>query len=303
MMTALVPYVLLWSAMYYSLRASYMLTLLLGIFAAGFLVRIFVIQHDCGHGSFLASSKANNLLGALCGVLTFTPYQQRRHSHSIHHASSGNLLYRTPDDFPVTLTVNEYVALPSRKQRLYRFYRHPVVQFGLVPLVAILYSQRFSLASDGPRERASTWRTNLTLLAILGFLFYWLGFRAVLWIQVPITIAGSTVGVWLVYIQHQFEAAYWEPDTAWDFRQAGLKGSSYYRLPSLLQWFTGNIGLHHIHHLNPRIPNYSLQRCHDENPIFHPETTLTLRSSLRCAWLSLWDEETKKLVSFAALGS
>jgi omega-6 fatty acid desaturase (delta-12 desaturase) len=285
--------------MYYALRVSYALTLILGVLASAFLVRIFVIAHDCAHGSLFPSNAANNFAGCICSLLTFTPYHHRRQNHAIHHAYSGNLSRRTTLDFPVTLTVREYLALPERKKWFYRFYRHPLVQFGGVALVAILYSQRFALPTDGRRERFSIRSTNLALLGIIALIGYWIGFRALFLIQTPVAIMGSTAGMWLVYMQHQFENAYWQSEGSWNFYDAGLKGSSFYKLPPVLQWFTANIGLHHIHHLNPRIPNYALQRCHRENPSLHPQTTLTLRSSLRSVWLCLWDDEARKLVSFA----
>jgi omega-6 fatty acid desaturase (delta-12 desaturase) len=296
-----IPYLLLWALMYFSLRVSYLLTLALAVVAAGFMMRIFIILHDCGHGSFFKSQRANNFLGTICGVLAFTPYYQWRHNHAIHHATAGDLDRRASWDLPLTYTVREYLALPRWKQLLYRLYRHPLVLFGIAPTLLFVFAQRLMSPKGGKRERWSVVFTNLALLALFLVLGYFIGYREVLAIQLPTLIIGATLGVWLFYIQHQFEDTYWEHNDDWEFAEAALKGSSYYKLPHLLQWFTGNIGLHHIHHLSSRIPNYALQACHDENPEFQQVSTLTLLGSLKCVSLRLWDEETQKLVSFAHL--
>ena len=293
------PYVLLWTLMVWSLRVSYALTLVLAVFAAGFMIRIFIIMHDCGHGSFLKSQKASNALGTVCGFLALTPYFQWRHNHALHHAHSGNLSKRLQWDLPMTLTVREFAALPEWRKLLYRVYRHPLVLFVLLPPLLFFFGQRLGSPGNGKRERESVILTNVVLAALAVGLGLWIGFKEVLLIQAPITVMGSIVGVWLFYIQHQYEETYFKEDEEWDYLFAALKGSSYYKLHPVLRWFTGNIGLHHVHHLSPRIPNYRLQECHDENPELQDVPTLTLKSSLKCATLRLWDEEIERMVGFS----
>ncbi len=297
------PYVGVWYLMYLSLRVSYWLTLALAVLAAGFLTRLFIILHDCGHGSFFKSQKANDFLGSVCGMFTFTPYFQWRHNHALHHATAGDLDRRVSWDLPMTLTVKEYLQLPRWKQVAYRLYRHPLALFGLIPLALFIVGQRLVSAKSGKRERFSVHLTNLAILATGLTLSWAIGFRAYLLVQLPIMFAAATIGVWLFYIQHQFEDTYWAPNEEWDYTLAALKGSSYYKLPRVLQWFTGNIGLHHIHHLSARIPNYALQKCHDDNPMFQQVNTITLLTSLKSLSLRLWDEERQKLVSFGHLKS
>jgi omega-6 fatty acid desaturase (delta-12 desaturase) len=299
--TSFGPYIVLWYLMYLSLDVSYWLTVALAVPAAGFLTRIFIILHDCGHGSFFKSTKANNILGTICGVFSLTPYYQWRHNHAVHHATSGDLDRRATWDVPLTYTVKEYQALPGWKKLFYRAYRHPIGLFVVAPSLLFIVAQRFSSPGSGRRERWSVVFTNLAILAILMVLGYFGGFGKILSIQLPITLIAGTMGIWLFYVQHQFEDTYWEHRAEWDFAEAALQGASYYKLPRLLQWFTGNIGLHHIHHLSSRIPNYALQACHDENPALQKVSTITLLTSLKCISLRLWDEETQKLVGFGHL--
>jgi len=298
-----VPFILVWVLAYFSLRVSYLLTLALAVVGAGFMMRIFIILHDCGHGSFFKSQRANNILGSIAGIFAFTPYYQWRHNHAVHHATAGDLDRRASWDVPVTYTVREYLALPRWHKLFYRLYRHPAILFGVAPSVLFLVAQRIVTNQVGRRERFSVVFTNVSLLATFMVLGYFLGFGAVLAVQLPIMIIGATLGVWLFYVQHQFEDTYWAHSDDWEYAEAALQGSSYYRLPKLLQWFSGNIGLHHIHHLSSRIPNYALQQCHDENPEFQQVNTLGLLTSLKCINLRLWDEESRKLVSFAHLKS
>jgi omega-6 fatty acid desaturase (delta-12 desaturase) len=299
-----IPFGLIWYLMYLSLAYSYWLTLALALPAAGLLVRIFIIQHDCGHGSFFNSRKANNLLGSICGVLTLTPYLYWRRSHAIHHASAGSLEERGIGDI-YTMTVKEYLQ-QSRWGRLkYRLYRHPLILFVLAPTFLFIILHRFPLAESKSwkRERASVQWTNLAIAgAIIGLSFV-IGFKSFLLIQLPIVVLAATMGTWMFFIQHQFEDTYYAHGDDWDYTLAALQGSSYYQLPKVLQWFTGNIGFHHIHHLSPRIPNYHLQRCHEENPVFQQVVVLTLWTSLQSIFLSLWDEEQNRLVSFHHLTS
>jgi len=302
--TSLLPYLLMWPLLVMSLSASYALTLLLALFTAGFLVRVFIVQHDCGHGSFLPSRRANEVVGAVCGVFTLTPFRHWQRQHNIHHAHAGKLERRGWHYVP-TLTVREYRALsPPRKLR-YRLFRNPLVLFGIVAPLYFLVLNRFAYSTPRDRfaERRSVVLTNVAIVALYGVLAAAIGGASFAWVALPVFIAAGATGFWLFYVQHEFEDTYFAPAREWDYFRAALEGSSYYKLPRVLQWFTGNIGLHHVHHLGPRIPNYYLQRCHDENPWLQCVTTLDLPSSLRLASLKLWDEEKRKLVPFAAVRS
>lgn len=294
------PLILLFAGMYLSLKISYWLTLALAIPAAGFLVRTFIIFHDCCHGSFFKSKRANRIVGYITGILTFTPFERWQHDHSIHHATAGDLDRRGVGDV-MTLTVDEYRALPPIKRFGYRLFRHPLIMFTVGPIYVFLISHRFALKKAGKRERMSVIITNLVLLVMVGSLSYFLGWKEYLMVHLPIIVFGTTAGVWLFYVQHNYEGSFWTRHTNWDFASAGLKGSSFYKLPRLLQWFTGNIGFHHIHHLNPRIPNYKLEACYRNSEIFQHVKPLTIRSSLKSLNLRLWDEPSKRLVSLAAL--
>lgn len=295
----LIPYALLWVLAYFSLRVSYLLTLPLAVLAAGFLVRAFIIFHDCGHGSFLPSRKANDVVGIITGLLTFTPYYRWRHDHAVHHATSGDLDRRGVGDVP-TLTVDEFRVLPPFQRFIYRFWRHPAILFTIGPLVMFVIIQRFPTKGGGRREQISVHATNLALAGLVAGLIALMGWQAYLLIQLPIIIVAAAAGVWLFYVQHNYEGTYWERHDKWDYMTAALYGSSFYQLPAVLQWFSGNIGFHHIHHLSPRIPNYRLAKCHEENAVFHVEP-LTLRKSLRSLRLRLWSEEARQMVGFEAL--
>ncbi len=294
---SVIPYVAMWYLMYHSLSISYWLTLLLALPAAGFLTRIFIIMHDCGHGSFFKSSKANHFVGVVCGIICYTPYYQWTREHAIHHATSGDLSRRGIGDVN-TLTVEEYLAL-SRWDRLkYRLYRNPLVMFGVGPHYIFLLSQRFTGDKSGRRERNNVYLTNLGLLVLYGALWWAMGLKSLLMIWAPMWIVAGAWGVWLFYVQHQYEDTYWRDREGWDYGTAALLGSSFYKLPRLLQWFSGNIGFHHIHHLSPKIPNYKLQQCHEENPLFQESTVLELWGSLNSASMKLWDEERQRMISF-----
>ncbi len=297
-----IPFFIIWYLMYVSLGYSYWITLLLAFPAAGFLVRMFIIQHDCGHGSFFRSRKANDLSGMFCSVFTLTPYHYWRKSHAIHHASAGNLEERGVGDI-YTMTVSEYLKLSKWGRFKYRIYRNPVILFLFVPTILFLILYRFPNPKrpNMKRKVASVYYTDLAIGIAVGLMIWLIGIKAFLLIQLPITFITSSVGTWLFFVQHQFEDTYWETGDEWDYTQAALKGSSYYKLPKVLQWFTGNIGFHHIHHLSPRIPNYMLEKCHKENPLFQKANVLTLKTSLKSVLLSLWDENQKRLVSFRQL--
>jgi omega-6 fatty acid desaturase (delta-12 desaturase) len=297
---SLVPYLVLISLMYWSLSVSYWLTLLLAIPAAGFMVRLFIIHHDCGHGSFFKSASANTFVGYLTGILTFTPYEQWRRDHAIHHATAGDLDRRGVGDVP-TMTVGEYRSAPLWKRAGYFLIRNPLVLFGIGQIFIFILSHRFWSPTAGKREKLSVVYTNLALLGIVLLADLTIGWKAYLLIQLPILWLGGAVGEWLFYVQHQFPGMYWARHKEWDYYRSAIEGASFYKLPRLLQWFTGNIGFHHIHHLSPRIPNYWLEKCHRENPIFSNVKPLTLLSSFQCMTLNLWDEERRKLVSFWSL--
>jgi omega-6 fatty acid desaturase (delta-12 desaturase) len=292
---------LLWLAMWASLGHGYWITLLLAVPAAGFLVRLFILQHDCGHGSLFRSRPANDWIGRVIGVFTLTPYDYWRRTHAAHHATSGNLDRRGVGDI-ATLTVREYLGLSRRRRLAYRLYRHPLVLFGIGPVYIFILKHRLPL--DMPL-RSGVWRnllaTNAGIAALMTALALLVGPLALLKLQAPIVLLAASAGIWLFHVQHQFENAYWQRDGSWSFHQAALQGSSYYRLPRLLQWFTASIGLHHIHHLCSRIPNYRLQECLDANPELARARRLTLRESLGCARLALWNEDSGRMIRFRDL--
>ena len=293
-------YALLWYLMYWSWSVSPWITLPLAIVAAGFVVRIFIIFHDCGHGSFFQSRRANDAVGFLAGVLTFTPYYHWRWEHSIHHATAGDLDQRGTGDI-WTMTVQEYLESTRGKRFAYRLARNPVVLFVIAPVLVMLVKQRFPSSTASQRERHSVHWMNLAILGLAAGLSLIFGVKAYLLIQfVIITVAGSA-GFWLFYVQHQFEGVYWERGGEWDYTAAALQGSSFYKLPRILQWFTGNIGYHHVHHLSSRIPNYNLERCHNAHLLFQGVRPITLFGSLRSLQLRFWDEAQKKLVGYRHL--
>lgn len=289
----------LWLGMLYSLEHGYWLTLALALPAAGFLVRLFIIQHDCGHGSFFGSRRLNDLVGRVLGVLTLTPYDYWRQAHARHHASSGNLDRRGIGDI-TTLTVREYRALSRWRRAGYRLYRNPLVMFGLGPIYLFIIKHR--LPSELSLIRGNLWfgvlATNIAIVGLTAAAAAAVGPSALIRVQLPLTILASSIGVWLFFVQHQFETTYWQYEDRWHFHDAAFHGSSYYRLPRPLQWITGSIGLHHIHHLCSRIPSYRLQESMDRLPELRGVNSLTIRQSLRCATLSLWDEDAGRMVRF-----
>jgi omega-6 fatty acid desaturase (delta-12 desaturase) len=295
--TSLFPYLGLLVAMYFLLDVSYWLVLAISLPAAGFLVRVYIVFHDCAHGSFLPWGKANDWLGAACGLIVFTPYQSWRHQHAVHHATSGDLDRRGVGDVP-TLTVAEYEALSWQRQLGYRLFRNPIVMFGLGPIWAMILLPRFVSRSERPRIRRSVWRTNVALAIAIGLLCWLFGWESFLLVEMPSALLAGSIGVWLFYVQHQYEHAYWRNSESWNYDDAALKGSSYLKLPSMLQFFTGNIGLHHVHHLSTRIPNYNLQPAHDAYPVLRQVPAMSLWDGMRCMKLKLWDEERQRLVTF-----
>jgi omega-6 fatty acid desaturase (delta-12 desaturase) len=296
--TSLVPYVALSVLMYLALDVSYLVVLALALPAAGFLVRTFIVFHDCAHGSFLPSKRANAWLGAGVGLLVFESFVNWRHSHAVHHATAGDLDRRGVGDV-LTLTVAEYHGGSWTRRLGYRLFRNPFVMFGLGPIYGMILQPRLVSRSARPRIRRSVIATNIALALLVGGLCWLVGWRDYLLVQGPTMLLAGAAGVWLFYVQHQFEDTYWQNAGEWSYADAALRGSSYLRLPKVLQFFTGNIGLHHVHHLSTRVPNYNLQRAHDENPIFHGVPTLSLWDGLRAVRLKLWDEERGRLVTFA----
>jgi omega-6 fatty acid desaturase (delta-12 desaturase) len=296
--TSVVPYLFLVVAMYLSLDVSVWLTLALSIPAAGCLLRTFIVFHDCGHGSFLPSRRGNLWLGRLTAFLVFQAFGAWRHSHAIHHGTAGDLDRRGDGDVP-TLTLSEYVNASWKKRLGYRLFRNPLVMFGIGPLWSLMIGPRFWSASQRPRQRHSVWLTNAALAVVLGLLWWQFGFTAWVLVQMPCAIIAGTAGVWLFYVQHQYEDVYWESGESWSYADAALRGSSYLKLPKLFQFFTGNIGLHHVHHLSAKVPNYNLQRAHDELPIFHDVPVLTPRDGLHSVRLKVIDPEQGRLLTWS----
>ena len=296
--TSVVPYLALSVLMYLALEVSYLLVLALAIPAAGFVLRTYIIFHDCAHGSFLPSKRANIWLGVALGLVVYAPFVSWRHSHAVHHATAGDLDRRGVGDV-LTLTVAEYRASPWVRRLGYRLFRNPLVMFGLGPIYGLLLQPRLVSRSARPRLRRSVIATNIALAALVGALCWLVGWREYLLVQMPTALLAGAAGVWLFYVQHQFEDTYWQSAGDWSYADAALHGSSYLKLPKVLQFITGNIGLHHVHHLSTRIPNYNLQRAHDRNPIFHEVPTLSLWDGLRAVRLKLWDEDRGRLVTFA----
>jgi acyl-lipid omega-6 desaturase (Delta-12 desaturase) len=296
-LTSVVPYLGLSFAMYVLLDVSYVLTLVVAVPAAGFLLRTYIVFHDCSHGSFLPSKRNNAWLGTALGLLVYSPFQSWRHSHAVHHATAGDLDRRGVGDVP-TLTVAEYYGSSRRGRLGYWLFRNPLVMFGIGPIWALMVQTRLVKRSERPRMKRSVHLTNLAIALMVGFFCWAMGWQEFLLVQMPTAWMAGAAGVFLFYVQHQFEDAYWENADSWSYADAALRGSSYLKLPKVLQYFTGNIGFHHVHHLSARIPNYYLQRAHDSNPIFHDVPTLSLWDGLRAVRLKLWDEESGRLVTF-----
>ena len=291
-------------AMYAVAPVSPWLTAALALPAGGLVVRLFIVQHDCGHGSFFKSRRVNDLLGRFCSVLTYTPYAFWRRQHANHHASFNNLDRRDPgiDLYSTCATLKEYLALSPVRRWLYRATRHPAVtQILLPPLVFLLvYRLPFDAPKTWLRERRSVLLTNAALAAMLGCLWFAFGLRTMALVQFPPIAIASVIGVWLFSVQHRFEEAMWERQGDWSHMQASMEGTSYLKLPLVLQWFTGNVGFHHVHHLSARVPNYRLQACHEARRELHGVTVLTFRDALCAPFFALWDEDRRRMVRFPA---
>jgi len=303
MATSLGGFLVTCAAMYLCLGISLWVSLPLSVLAAGFLVRIFIIQHDCGHGAFFRSQRANNIIGSLCSVMTLTPYAFWRRQHARHHGSWNNLDRRAAsglDIYSSCMTVSEYRRLGRWQQWLYRLSRHPIVSHLILPpaVFLLLYRIPFDAAKGWNHERRAIHVTNLALVGLFGGLGLAIGFDRVLAVQLPIMVFASIIGVWLFSVQHRFERTLWVSDADWSFAEAALRGSSHLRLPRILQWFTGNIGFHHIHHLNPRIPNYRLEDCHRTIGGLQSAPVLTLRTAITTLRYALWDDDLGRMVKF-----
>ena len=295
--TSVVPYLVLFAAMVYSLRISVVLTIVLAVPASAFLIRTFIMFHDCTHGSFMRSRRANDWLGVVLGLLVWLPYRGWQHEHAVHHATAGDLDRRGVGDI-ATLTVAEYQALPKLRRFGYRAFRNPIVMFGFGWLLVLVLKPRFVSRDSKPRVRNSVLMTNVLLALIVAAACLTIGWRAYLLVQGPIFIISGAVGIWLFYVQHQFEDTYWQEHSEWRYDYAALEGSSYLKLPGVLRFFTGNIGFHHVHHLSVGIPNYNLPAAHNGTERLQSVPQLTIRQALRATRLKLWDERRGRLVSF-----
>ena len=296
--TSALPYLAVSVVMYLTLGVSLALTGALVVLAAGFLVRVFIVFHDCAHGSLLPSRRANTVFGTALGLLVLSPFRRWRHDHAVHHATAGDLDLRGVGDI-VTLTVAEYTARSWRGRVGYRLVRNPLVMFGLGPVMAMIVGPRIVARGARPRMRNSVVGTDAALALLVGGLCWLIGWEDFLIVWMPSAFLAGSIGIWLFYVQHQFEDAYWQSGEKWSYTDAALRGSSHLRLPPVLRFFTGNIGLHHVHHLNARIPNYNLPQAHAANPLFAGVPTLSLSDGLRAVRYKLWDEQTGQLVTFA----
>jgi acyl-lipid omega-6 desaturase (Delta-12 desaturase) len=297
MLNTIVPFLAFWFLAYQSLAISYLLTLAFAVLAAGFMIRIFIIFHDCTHHSFFKNRKANKIVGTLTGVLTLFPYSQWGHEHSVHHATSSNLDKRGTGDIWV-MTVDEYMAAPFLQKLAYRMYRNPFVMFVLGPIYLVLITNRFNRKGARLNERLNTYLTNALIFGISALLIWAIGWKAFVMVEGPIFFIAGMLGIWLFYVQHTFEDSYFEEDKEWEYVKAAVEGSSYYKLPKVLQWITGNIGYHHVHHLSPRVPNYKLEEVHKNTKPLQNVPTITLSTSLTSLKFRLWDERNKQFISF-----
>ncbi|OAH59545.1 MULTISPECIES: fatty acid desaturase [Bacillaceae] len=297
LINTIVPFVVIWYLAYQSLSISYFLTLGLSVIGAGFITRIFIIFHDCCHHSFFKNRKLNRIVGTLTGVLTFFPYDQWAHSHNIHHATSSNLDKRGTGDMWM-MTVEEYLTAPLKTRIAYRLYRNPFVMFVIGPIWVFLITNRFNVKGARKKERMNTYLTNILIFGSAGLLCWAIGWQSFLLVHGPMFWIAGSMGVWLFYVQHTFEDSYFEEDENWNFVQAAVEGSSFYKLPKPLQWITGNIGFHHVHHLSPRVPNYQLEAAHNNADPLQNVPTITLWTSIQSVKFRLWDEQSNKFVTF-----
>ena len=296
-MNTIPPFIISWVLAYLTLDISIWLTVGFSAIAAGFVIRTFIIFHDCTHGSFFKNKKANAVVGTITGILTLFAYEKWKREHSIHHASSGNLDNRGVGDIWV-MTIEEYVEASKWERFKYRMYRNPLVMFGIGPLFLVLISSRFNRKDARKKERNNTYLINISLVVIYSLLIWAIGWQAFVIVQGLTMFIAGALGIWLFYVQHTFEDSYFEDESEWDYVKAAVEGSSYYKLPKVLQWVTGNIGFHHVHHLSPRVPNYNLEKAHESTPPLQQATTITIKSSLKSLRFKLYDAKNKTFVTF-----
>ncbi|ANU08947.1 fatty acid desaturase [Planococcus antarcticus DSM 14505] len=294
------PFILAWFLAYQALDVSIWLTIALSAVAAAFVIRTFIIFHDCTHGSFFKNKKANAIVGTITGIMTLFAYEKWKREHSIHHASSGNLDKRGVGDIWI-MTIEEYVEASKWERFKYRMYRNPLVMFGIGPLFLVLISSRFNRKDARKKERNNTYLINISLVVIYTLLILAIGWQAFLIVQGTTMFIAGALGIWLFYVQHTFEDSYFEDENEWDYVKAAIEGSSYYRLPKVLQWVTGNIGFHHVHHLSPRVPNYNLEKVHESTPPLQQATTIDIKSSLKSLSYKLYDAPNKTFVTFGEI--
>ncbi|MFD1019771.1 fatty acid desaturase [Thalassobacillus hwangdonensis] len=297
LINTILPFLGLWFLSYASLSTSVWLSILFSMIAGGFVIRIFIIFHDCTHQSFFKNKKANRIIGTITGIITLFPFEQWKREHAIHHATSGNLDKRGTGDIWI-MTIEEYREASFWGRLSYRLYRNPIVMFGLGPIYLYLVKNRFNVKGAKRKERMNTYLTNVSIVILYSFLMWTLGWQAFLIIHLPILYVAGILGIWLFYVQHQFEDSYFEEEDQWSFVKAAVDGSSYYKLPKVLAWISGNIGYHHVHHLSPRVPNYHLEQAHEHTPPLQHATTITLKSSLESLRFRLYDTDKKTFVSF-----
>lgn len=297
LINTILPFFLLWFLAYQSLSVSIWLSLALSVAASGFVIRIFIIFHDCTHMSFFKNKKATRIVGTITGIITLFAFEKWKRAHAIHHATSSNLDKRGTGDVWV-MTVDEYVAASFWGRLAYRIYRNPLVMFGLGPIYLFLISNRFNRKGARKKERMNTYLINISIAVIYALLIWAIGWQAFLMVQLPILFVSGSLGIWLFYVQHQFEDSYFENEAEWDYVKAAVDGSSYYKLPKVMEWITGSIGYHHVHHLSPRVPNYNLEKAHESTPPLQQATTITLASSLKSIRFRLYDEASRTFVSF-----
>ena len=299
LMTSVVPFIAGWIGMYIGYQEiGYWFSLCLAPLTAGFLLRTFIVFHDCTHGSFMPTKRANQIVGAITGLLVWTPFARWRHQHAVHHGSAGDMDRRGTGDVH-TLTLSEYQALSSKGRLAYRLFRNPLVMFTIGPIYSMMVMPRFVPKDARPRLRHSVILTNIALAITIAVVCFVVGPWAFFIIEGPVLLLAGMAGVWLFYVQHQFEDAYWERSDGWSYADAALRGSSYLKLPQPFQWFTGNIGLHHVHHLSAKVPNYYLQAAHDNNEVFHDVPVLTAKDTAKCVRFKVIDDDTGRLLTWA----
>jgi len=297
LINTVLPFLILWYLAYQSLSISVWLAIPTAMLAGGFVIRLFIIFHDCTHQSFTNHKKANRIIGTITGIITLFPFEKWKREHNVHHATSGNLDKRGTGDI-WAMTINEYLAASFWGRLKYRLYRNPIVMFGLGPIYLFLVLNRFNDKDVKRKEKINTYITNVSIAGLYALLIWAIGWEAFLIVNLPILYVSGVLGIWLFYVQHQFEDSYYEHDDEWEFVRAAVDGSSFYKLPKVLQWVSGNIGYHHVHHLSPRVPNYNLQDAHDSTPPLQHVTTITLKTSLESLRFRLYDTNNKTFVSF-----